>query len=189
MSYAPNPEGLRSAFAAERFALEGEPLQFTLVDAGNLTVATGKVAAGDPQTEGGLPPFTQCVQNGEYPVTLALARRDNGEERIAYARVLFAATPVVHWYPALTADQDARTLALDDFFGCVIESGTACFASADRTVSFSSGLANGRYPSYFGYDATGRVAALVTDFALVPGVRQAPRPRRSWWRRLLSALK
>jgi hypothetical protein len=186
MTYAPNPEGLRSAFAAERFALEGELLQFTLVDAGSLAVATGKVAAGDPQAEGGLPPFTQCVPNGEYPVTLALARRENGEERIAYARVLFAATPVAHWYPALTADQDARTLAPGDYFGSVIASGAACFASSGQTISFSIGLVNGRYASYFGYDATGRVAALVMDFALVPAVREVPRPRRSWWHRFFS---
>jgi hypothetical protein len=71
MTYAPNPEGLRSAFAAEHFAFDGESLQFSLVDAGRLTVASGKVAAGDPQAEAGLPPFTQCVPNGEFPVTLA----------------------------------------------------------------------------------------------------------------------
>lgn len=184
MTCAPNPEALRSAFAAERFTFDGQSVQFSVIDAGRLAVGSGRIVAGDPQAESGLDPFTQCVPDGDYPVTLAMARHDDGSERIAYARVLFTGMPVAHWYPALTAGQDARLLEPGDFFGHVVESGTACFASAGNTVSFSNGVGNGRYASYFGYDAAGRVAALVTDFGVVPGMRPAPLPRRRWWQRL-----
>lgn len=192
MSYAPNPEGLRSAFAAERFTFEETSIQFSLVEAGRLTVISGKFAAGDPQAEGDpepqLHPFTQCIPNGDYPVTLAMARFDNGEERIAYARVQLADAAVAHWYPALLATQDARTLNPGEIFGFRVESGTACFmdpqARPETRVSFSA-AAGGPYASYFGYSADGRVASLVTDFAVVPAIHDAPPSGRSWWKRLL----
>ena len=189
MSYAPNPEGLRSAFAAERFTFEETTIQFSLAEAGRLTVADGKIAAGDAQADPAPAPFTQCVPNGEYPVALALARFDNGEERIAYARVLLGATPAAQWYPALTADQDARTLKDGEIFGYTVESGTACFASGASRVSFSAAAGERNYPSFYAYDSTGRVVALVTDFGVVPGIRDLPAPRRSWWQRLLLCLK
>lgn len=185
MSYAPHPEGLRSAFAAERFTSEEPPLQFTLVEAGWLAVSTGKVAAGDPQSEEPLAPFTQCVPQGEYPVTLAMAGA-----RLAYARVLFdAAADAAHWYPALTADQDARTLQPGETFGYTVHSGNACFASDGNTVSFAAEVDEGRHASYFGYNSAGRVVALVTDFGIIPAVHSEPLPRRSWWQRLLSIFK
>lgn len=189
MSYAPNSEGLRSAFAAERFAFEETSIQFSLVEAGRLTVSSGKIAAGDPEAEdepqSGLPPFTQCVPNGDYPVTLALARFDNGDERIAYARVQLAEAAVANWYPALRATQDARTLKPGEIFGYRVESGTACFmdpqAGPESSISFSV-RAGGPYASYFGYSADGRVASLVTDFAVVPNIHHVPPASRKWWK-------
>lgn len=164
---------------------EETPLQFTLVEAGRLAVSSGKVAAGDPQSEEPLAPFTQCVPQGEYPVSLALAG-----ERLAYARVLFdAAADAAHWYPALTADQDARTLQAGETFGYSVHSGSACFASDGNTVSFAASVTEGRYASYFGYDSAGRVVALVTDFGLVPAIHSEPPPRRTWWQRWLSIFK
>ncbi|WP_342116997.1 DUF4241 domain-containing protein [Pseudoduganella sp. OTU4001] len=185
MSYAPNPEALRSAFAAERFTSEDTTIEFALAEAGLLSVSGGKIAAGDPQSEEPLPPFTQCVPQGEYPVTLAMAG-----ERLAYARVLIdPAAVVANWYPALTAEQDARTLQPGETFGFEVASGSACFRTQDGTVAFSDGVRNGRYPSYFGYDSAGRVAALVTDFGVIPGIHYQAPPRRSWWQRLLSFWK
>ena len=183
MSYAPNPEGMRSAFAAERFTFDETTVQFSLAEAGRLTVSDGRIAAGDAQADPAPAPFTQCIPNGAYPVTLALARFENGEERIAYARVLLDGAPAAHWYPALTADQDARTLKDAEIFGYALQSGTACFASGESRVEFPAGA--GLYPSYFAYDGAGRVTALVTDFAVVPGMRDMPRACRSWWHRLL----
>lgn len=160
------------------------PLQFTLAEAGRLAVGNGKIAAGDPQSEEPLAPFTQCVPQGEYPVTLAMAG-----ERLAYARVLFDATEAAHWYPALTADQDARTLQPGEVFGYAVQSGHACFASDGNTVTFAADAGENRYASYFGYDSAGRVVALVTDFGVIPAVHSEPLPRRSWWQRLLSIFK
>ncbi|MGW8394587.1 DUF4241 domain-containing protein [Pseudoduganella sp. HUAS MS19] len=189
MSYAPNPEGLRSAFAAERFTFEETTIQFSLAEAGQLAICSGKVAAGDAKAESAPQPFTQCVPNGVYPVTLAMARLENGDERIAYARVQLGGVPVAHWYPALTAAQDARTLKPGDVFGYSLESGTACFMDPqdgpENAVTFPAGGESGPYASYFGYSADGRVVSLVTDFAVVPNIHDAPPSGRSWWKRLL----
>jgi len=188
MSYAPHPEGLRSAFAAERFAFEETSIQFSLAEAGRLRVGSGRIAAGDPQAEDEPQPFTQCVPNGDYPVTLALGRFENGDERIAYARVQLLDTPVAQWYPALAATQDARMLEPGEIFGYRVESGTACFmdpqTGPESSISFPA-AAGGPYASYFGYSADGRVASLVTDFAVVPNMHDAPPARQSWWKRLL----
>lgn len=189
MSYAPDPEGLRSAFAAERFTFQETSIQFSLADAGRLIVTSGKIAAGDAQAdaETELQPFTQCVPNGDYPVTLAMARFDNGDERLAYARVQLGDAPVAHWYPALLATEDARTLKPGDMFGYRVESGTACFmdpqAGPDHGVRFAA--SGGPFASYFGYSADGRAVSLVTDFAVVPALHDAPPARRSLWNRLL----
>ena len=189
MSYAPHPEGLRSAFAAERFAFEETSIQFSLAEAGRLAVGSGEIAAGDPQAEPGPQVFTQCVPNGEYPVTLAVARFDNGDERIAYARVLLGEAPVAHWYPALDATQDARTLEPGEIFGYRVESGNGCFTDPqggpENIVSFSTGGSGGPYASYFGYSAEGRAVSLVTDFAVLPTIHDARPAGRSWWKRLL----
>ncbi|KRB83779.1 DUF4241 domain-containing protein [Duganella sp. Root198D2] len=188
MSYAPNPEGLRSAFAAERFTFEETSVQFSLVETGRLSVTSGRIAAGDAAAEVGPQPFTQCVPNGEYPVTLLIARFENGDERLAYASVQLADTPVAHWYPALVATQDARTLKPGDIFGYGVESGAACFmdpqAGPESAISFAAAN-GGPYASYFGYGADGRVASLVSDFAVVPAIHDAAPSGRSWWKRLL----
>jgi hypothetical protein len=231
MSYAPHPEGLRSAFKAERFTFEETSVQFSVAEAGRLVVSSGKIAAGDALAEAAVQPFTQCVPNGRYPVLLAIARFDGGDERIAYARVQLDAAPVANWYPALTATQDARALKPGEIFGYGVESGSGSLldpqagsllrsrldADADgdyartlleamqRTgqpacswlefrpdqsrpeniICFAAGRGDGVFASYFGYSADGRVASLVTDFAVIPGVRtEAPR-RRPWWHRLL----
>jgi len=188
MSYTPHPEGLRSAFAAERFTFEETSIQFSLAEAGRLHVSSGRIAAGDPQAEDEPQPFTQCVPNGAYPVTLAMARIENGDERIAYARVQLLDMAVAHWYPALVATQDARMLKPGEIFGYRVESGAACFmdpqSGPESSIAFSA-AAGGPYASYFGYSADGRVASLVTDFAVVPGIHDAPPTGRSWWKRLL----
>ncbi|WP_028101931.1 DUF4241 domain-containing protein [Pseudoduganella violaceinigra] len=189
MSYAPNPEGLRSAFAAERLTFEATSVQFSLAEAGRLVVGSGRIAAGDAQADPAPEPFTQYVPNGDYPVTLAMARFDHGEERLAYARVLLEEAAVAHWYPALTADQDARTLNTEEIFGFQVVSGSACFASAGSSVCFPASPGAKRCPSYFGYDSVGRVVALLTDFAAVPGIRSVARRRRSWWHALLFSWK
>ncbi|KQZ42568.1 DUF4241 domain-containing protein [Duganella sp. Root1480D1] len=188
MSYAPNPEGLRSAFAAERFTFEETTIQFSLAQAGRLGVSSGKIAAGDPQAEPAPQPFTQCVPNGEYPVTLAIARFENGDERIAYARAQLGDAAVANWYPALLATQDASTLKHGEIFGYSVESGSACFmdpqAGLESAIVFAAS-GGGPYASYFGYSADGRVVSLVSDFAVVPNLHDAPPAGRSWWKRLL----
>ena len=153
-------------------------------------------------------PFIQAVPKGRYPLQLAIARIGD-DERVAFARIVFAPGPATRWEMALVKGQDPATLAPDEFFGygwtaapaaswmpppCSYEArrnqeGEAfderLFAELDKTYQhtrswyllptdagnvafFSSGYGDGAYPSYFGYDADGRLVAVVTDFLLVP---------------------
>ncbi|HEU4352637.1 MAG TPA: DUF4241 domain-containing protein [Burkholderiales bacterium] len=52
----------------------------------------------------------------------------------------------------------------------------------ENIICFSSGWGDGSYASFFGFDADGRVSALVTDFAVLYGEEAAPRSKVPWWR-------
>lgn len=174
---------------------------------GELELPTGQLVACDPLVSCDAP-FTQAVPKGRYPLQLAIARIGD-DERVAFARIVFAPGPATRWEMALVKGQDPATLGPDEFFGYGVDSGTGgfmdaaalrsyearrnqegeafddqLFAELDKTYRhtrswyllptdagnvafFSSGYGDGAYPSYFGYDANGKLVAVVTDFLLV----------------------
>ncbi|WCD81472.1 DUF4241 domain-containing protein [Pseudomonas sp. TUM22785] len=188
--------------------VEGQDYRLHTQAIGELELPTGQLVACDPlvSCDG---PFTQAVPKGRYPLQLAIARIGD-DERVAFARIVFAPGPATRWEMALVKGQDPNTLAPDEFFGYGVDSGTGgfmdaaalrsyearrdqegeafdkrLFAELDKTYQhtrswyllptdagnvalFSSGYGDGAYPSYFGYDADGRLVAVVTDFLLLP---------------------
>lgn len=115
------------AFASGAMTDDGRPVQFELADAGFLRICSGKVAASDPLVSPDPTPFSVPVPNGLHPVTLAIARLSGGDERIAFARLLFGAGAPVKWQMAVMAGQDAKSLKDDEYFGYGVDSGTGCF--------------------------------------------------------------
>jgi hypothetical protein len=190
-----------------------ETVPFKVVEAGLLTVPSGRVAAADPfiaLTDA--KPFSQAVPGGTYPVRLAVGDFPSGGVRVAFARVDFSTRPVVRWSMAVVEGQDVATLRDDEIFGYGVDAGTGSFfdpvagkaaarlldANPDawedwqtegerngpntigpysflldlklgeaNAIMFHSGWGDGFYASWFGYDADGNVAALVTDLATI----------------------
>ncbi|WP_431483438.1 DUF4241 domain-containing protein [Pseudomonas solani] len=207
---APKDHPLFDAAFTEGYQVqvEGQDYRLHTQAIGKLELPTGQLVACDPlvSCDG---PFTQAVPKGRYPLQLAIARIGD-DERVAFARIVFAPGPATRWEMALVKGQDPNTLAPDEFFGYGVDSGTGgfmdaaalrsyearrdqegeafderLFAELDKTYQhtrswyllptdagnvafFSSGYGDGAYPSYFGYDADGRLVAVVTDFLLLP---------------------
>ncbi|WP_199552192.1 DUF4241 domain-containing protein [Streptomyces sp. N35] len=102
------------------------------VDAGLLRITSGQLAVSDPGWLGD--PRTVAVPPGEFPVTLSLLRTTRGAT-VAAARVTFLDTPPHEWDMLLRPDEDLGLLGEGQFYGVGVDTGTAAFLDATRTVS------------------------------------------------------
>ncbi|TQE24278.1 DUF4241 domain-containing protein [Streptomyces ipomoeae] len=103
------------------------------VDAGLLRITSGQLAVSDPGWIGETP-RTVAVPPGEFPVTLSLLRTPR-EAGVAAARVTFLAVPPREWEMALRPDEELGLLGEGEFYGVGVDTGTAAFMDATRTVT------------------------------------------------------
>ncbi|MEV6104199.1 DUF4241 domain-containing protein [Streptomyces sp. NPDC051940] len=103
------------------------------VDAGLLRITSGRLAIADPGWIGETS-RTVAVPRGEFPVTLSLLRTTRGAG-VAAARVTFLDSPPREWEMALRPDEDLGLLGEGQFYGVGVDTGTAAFMDATRTVS------------------------------------------------------
>lgn len=167
---------------------------------GVLRTRTGRIVAADPVTvelrgEHAVAPYTVTLDPGEYPVDTARVRvAGRDADVIAAARVRVSDEPVATWELALRPGQDERLLGASEFFGFVVDSGTAAFmdesalaalaayqdaddaeaaeatiprGEASELLTFPSGKGDGSYPVWIGRDGTGAVACVVADMRLL----------------------
>ena len=209
MSY--NPDIFEKAFTsgyAEQVVFEDDPdtydLAFFVHTLGDLKLPTGKIIACDAFVTDELSLAVQFPK-GNFPTELAVARINDDDERVAFARIRFTDKPAVRWELAIPEGENADTLEEGEIFGFPVDSGTACFmdeiafdawekANADavtveqllrdnekdtwtkllyetgetNVAVFSSGVGDGLYASYIGYDAENHITTLLTDFYLIP---------------------
>lgn len=226
MPYELNPQHIGVAFASGELLDAGKRVTFQVHELGQLLITSGAIAASDPFVSPNVAPYVQAVPNGRHPVSVAVARFENGDERVAFARTRFANSTAIAWKMALAPGQDPAGLGPDEYFGYGVDSGTGCFmdpiagrllselmdadsnyydavdkemqntyrptwswldwrpskAREENITCFSSGWGDGSYASFFGFDADGRVSALVTDFAVLYGEESPPKPKAPWWR-------
>lgn len=130
MSCALNLDHLTTAFSSGRLNGRASAIDFEVQPIGELCIGSGAVVATDPLVVPDQRPFLQTVPNGRFPVDLAIARFDNEDERIAFARVTFNAGPTVAWQMAVTAEQDPAAIHPPGHLGYSVDSGTACFMDA-----------------------------------------------------------
>jgi len=167
---------------------------------GRLRLETGRIVAADPVTvdlqgEQAAAPYTVTLAPGEYAVETARLRSTGREtDVVAAARVRVSDEAVATWELALRPGQDERLLGASEFFGFVVDSGTAAFMDASAVsalaayqdaedaeaaeatipgdgvaelLTFPSGKGDGSYPVWIGRDAAGDVACLVADMRLL----------------------
>ncbi|MER6980149.1 DUF4241 domain-containing protein [Streptomyces carpinensis] len=107
------------------------PVSVEPVDAGLLRITSGQLAVSDPGWISD--PRTVAVPPGEFPVTLSLLRTTRGVN-VAAARVTFLDVPPREWEMALSPDEDLGLLGEGQFYGVGVDTGTAAFMDATRTV-------------------------------------------------------
>jgi uncharacterized protein DUF4241 len=100
-------------------------------DLGLVVLPTGRVVGCDPLAAHD-EPFTETVQPGSYRLRawVAILHRNGAEwqRRITALQLVIEDARTATWTMAVTADQDASTLADDEFFGYGVDAGTGTLA-------------------------------------------------------------
>ncbi|BBL77010.1 DUF4241 domain-containing protein [Methylomagnum ishizawai] len=141
MSYQLSDSQVGAAFAERPLNVDGKEYGFEVVGIGLLTVASGRVAASDPFVDPAPPAFTRAVPPGNYPVQLAIARLPDGDERVAFARLVFQADGhIERWEMAVVAGQEVAMLQEEGYFGYGVDAGTGCFMDVEAGRHLSSSM-------------------------------------------------
>ncbi|TYZ08416.1 DUF4241 domain-containing protein [Hymenobacter lutimineralis] len=121
----------------EGAVVQQDSLQLTISRTylGSLPVVSGRIIATDPVSMG-TEPFTTVFPKGRFPVELAVAHFNN-DERVAFARILFSAKPVVKWQIALLAGQKPLPINGKDYYGYPVDAGVGLFADANQIRGFN----------------------------------------------------
>jgi Protein of unknown function (DUF4241) len=125
--YELNPQQLNVAFSSGELLDAGKRVTFQVHELGHLLITSRAIAASDPFVSPTAPPYVQAVPNGRHPVSVAVARFDNGDERVAFAQARFSEAAPTMWAMALAAGQDRTGLGPDEYFGYDVDSSTGCF--------------------------------------------------------------
>jgi hypothetical protein len=120
--YALSPHHVGVAFSSGELLDAGKRVTFQVHELGQLLISSGAIAASDPFVSPNAPPYVQAVLNGPHPVSVAVARFDNGDERVAFARARFADSTPTAWKMALAPGQDPAGLGTDEYFGYGVDS-------------------------------------------------------------------
>lgn len=134
-SVAPmNHTHFRAAFqdGARFLGEDGAPITVRLIGAPrlpDLLVKSGGITAGDPFTMdfADARPFNRPVPPGRYPVELAVACFDNGDQRVAAARVRLLPGAVARHELAYFDGDDPKDYGPDDVPVYGVDAGTGCF--------------------------------------------------------------
>lgn len=118
------------------------PIQLSGLGIGKLAVPSGRIVACDPFVCDGIEAFNRRVPAGKFPVQLAMARLSEGDERVSFARILFADRPAVRWEMALRPGQTMKDLKPGYIHGYGVDTGTGAFMDAAAQASYLAATAN-----------------------------------------------
>lgn len=181
-----------------------------LEHATDLVLLDGTVRSGagyDGATGGGGESLRVSQDPVTAPVTLAVIDSPSAGRRVAFLEVQVRPTAPVRWVEepklgivtdggdgafirggalGIGGDEDPVDAYVDAFYpGGDNESGNVCVLTLTRagdvdSVMFSTGIGDGGYPTFVGYDAAGEIVSLVSYGGLVPwsasGLPGAPPP-------------
>jgi hypothetical protein len=131
MSYTIRGEWVTAAFAGKPVTSAGATHALSVHQIGSLELPSGRLAASDPFVDPAPAPFRFQVTPGTYAVDLAVSDRGTGDQRVAFARIVFRPGPVHRWTMAVVGDQDPAELGADGIFGYGVDSGSGCFMSPE----------------------------------------------------------
>ncbi|HEU5203803.1 MAG TPA: DUF4241 domain-containing protein [Candidatus Limnocylindrales bacterium] len=156
---------------------------------GEVRLPSGRVVVGEYLDEEPLP-FT--VAPGAYPAHATLARYRDYPDDVAFLTLVLSESPTVRWQPSGAIAVDGGTATLTSVEGRdellnaqeagPLELSEAIFDSMvahdylateweltpeTNLVRVSSGVGDGGYPVYVGYDADGKPTRVVVDFYLL----------------------
>jgi hypothetical protein len=115
-------------------------INFYGVNIGKLKIPTGRIIACDPyliEEYGNA--FTQVFPTGEFPMQLAIAKFDNGEQ-LAFARIQFSDAPVAKWEVALLKDQKPVAVNSEKKHGYVVDAGLGIFMDEAAKAALDKNL-------------------------------------------------
>jgi hypothetical protein len=97
MPYELNRHHLAVAFSSLTLIDAGKRVTFEVRELGRLFISSSSIAASDPLVNPNPSPCGESVPNGHHPVSIAIARFENDDERIAFARVSFTTATPATW--------------------------------------------------------------------------------------------
>ncbi len=117
------------------------PIQLSGLEIGKLAVPSGRIVACDPFVCDGIEAFSRRVPVGKFPVQLAVARLEH-DERVAFARILFADRPAERWEMALRPGQTLTALKPGYIHGYGVDTGTGAFMDAAAQAPYLAATAD-----------------------------------------------
>jgi hypothetical protein len=189
------PDGLSDAFDnLGRVTVAGRPATLSIARAEDLVLPSGRMIAADAYALDGVP-LSVTLPSGRYQVVLLQVSGEYGPS-IAAAKVRFEDGAPARWEagPVYSVDSSTASFAspeaiaafkalprkqadamtqrlLDEYDAAGGYALTAAMtvdpSSGANVVTFLSGLGDGAYRTWVGYDAAGTIVALLTSFDLV----------------------
>jgi hypothetical protein len=112
--------------------------EITQYPVGLVNITTGGLVACDPLVYAAeAAPFSLPLPAGSYPVTLTVATLQNGDQRVAFARLDLMAGVVAEWDLMTLDGQDQTGLGADEIFGYPVDAGTGCFGDREAIDQLS----------------------------------------------------
>lgn len=123
------PTDLETYFTSDE--ITGQPLE--TMEIGNVSLPSGKIVVRDPLVNlnaNQSPYFIQAPQ-GNFPVTVAVVKSEDWEDRYAVVKVEFAKEKPIIYREALVGIEELEDVSEDDFFGFEVDAGLGCIADAE----------------------------------------------------------
>jgi hypothetical protein len=117
-------------------SLNGASYKFRSQLIGEIRLTSGKLIACDAFVTGEAP-FSKSVPVGSFPLYVAIAGIGE-DERIGFAKIVFAPGQIESWELATTEGQDASTLKKGEIFGYGVDSGTGAFMDVEALRAYEA---------------------------------------------------
>ncbi|OGF63625.1 MAG: hypothetical protein A2Y62_00875 [Candidatus Fischerbacteria bacterium RBG_13_37_8] len=142
---------LEKAFVdGSKLKIDNQEITIRVLEAGILKVPGGYIVACDPFVMvGDTSPFAMKVVPGQYPVQIAVTSYENGDERIALARISFSKEKAERWEIAIFEGQDINALEEEEEVPAYgVDSATGSFMDKQGAAKLNEKMLTEGYTDY-----------------------------------------